>query len=123
MVNSKTVTADTALRKVSWLPIIPQTWGISEGSLCRVNPCSVIGRAVSHEEAPFSLASSMARFRQGGSLSFSWLAMVVRCDFLDVRTLAFATCWWCMASWVMSCCCDMMSVTIGAVTFSEDLNS
>ena len=45
--------------------------------LWNANPCSSIGRQEGHEDAPFSLHSSMARCRCQGNIVFSRVALSV----------------------------------------------
>ena len=58
--------------------------------LWRANPLSSMGNAESHEEAPFSLPSSIARWRWRGSCAFNSMAVLDLCCRLVFLALAFA---------------------------------
>ena len=59
--------------------------------LCRVNPNSSIGRQLSHEEAPFSRASCIARLGVWGRSSFRRSAVSVALWYLSLCTSFFAS--------------------------------
>ena len=90
--------------------------------LWRLNPWLVVGRTESHEEAPFSEAQSMRRWRDGGSLSlinfasatsFSrFFAKIV--DLMDLVSSAVV---------VVCVSCSAMSAASGAVIWMEFSNS
>ena len=89
--------------------------------LCRAKPCSCMGRAESHVEAPFSLPSSMARCKWRGSCAFNSVAALDRHCHLVFLTVAFASCWSSKVSAVRLGCWSRMRAARGAVTFVEEV--
>ena len=58
------------------------------------NPWSLMGRAVSHVDVPFSWESSMQRWRGGGSCSCRTLALSIILHCLVEQIDVFICCWW-----------------------------
>ena len=87
--------------------------------LWRANPCSVIGSAVNHVEAPSSYAISTAFSSELGRVVFKLLALLVLIWWLSQRAARFASNCYSCASAGSSLDCSMMCFTRGAVTLWE----